>query len=259
MIIAIKKYINVKCYFLPLFILISLLSQQAYAVGLSTYRIKLDNANPETDFLVFNKSLIAQQCSIELSDLVFNENGENISYKGSEPPDISAKKLLKYSPRHFELRGNGSQSIRFKYRRKRTQTPQEFRSYLSLMCDNMLNDESSKLQISVTPRLRINIPIIVRTGEIPIKVAFSKTTYINDKLSIEVTKIGKRSIYGYLEVVDKTTGKIIRSQKAFSLHAEVTTNTHEFTVKNLDLSNVDIQFIEDKKLSGDYAIRKSVQ
>jgi len=233
--IDIKKNINAKVYSLFIIVLLSLISQQAYAVALSTYRIKLDNSNTETEFFVFNKSLITQQCSITLIDILYNENGDEISYEGTELPPISAKKHLKYSPRHFDLKGHNSQSVRFKYRRKRTSNPQEFRSYLSLLCDNIIDDETAKLQISVTPRLRINIPIIVRTGDIPVEIKFSKITYANDKLSIGVTKIGERSIYGNLEVVNKTTGKVIVLQKAFSLHAEVTKKLHVFTLKTLIL------------------------
>jgi len=255
----IKKNINTKIYLLATALLVSLISQQAYAVALSAYRIKLDTANPETEFLVFNKSVIAQQCSIKLTDIIYDKKGDKILHKGSGLPDISAKKHLKYSPKSFVLKGKNSQSIRFKYRRKRTNTPQEFRSYLSLLCDNIIDESSSELQINVTPRLRINIPIIVRTGDIPVEVKFSKMSYLKDKLSIEVTKSGARSIYGNLEVLNKSTGKVIHLQKGFSLHAEVTTNTHEFMLKKLDLDNIDIQFVEDKQLSGELSIRKSFQ
>ena len=258
MITVIKQYISTKICLFPIVILLSLISQHTYAVALSTYRIKLDNSNPETEFIVYNKSLIAQKCSIKLTDIIYNENGDVISKEGTALPNISAKKHLKYSPRHFELKGHNSQSVRFKYRRKRTSNPKELRSYLSLVCDNIIDEKTSELQINITPKLRINIPIIVRTGDISVDVSFSKITYSNNELSLEVTKVGKRSIYGNLEVVNKTTGEIIHSQKGFSLHAEVTKKSHKFMLENLDINNVDIQFIEDNKLSGDLRISKSI-
>lgn len=235
-----------------------LISQDVFAVGISTYRIKLDNDKTESEFIVFNKSAINQQCSITLSDISFNEFGERVKTQDPDPLDISAKKLLRYSPKNFQIVGNGSQSIRFQYRRKRTSSPQEYRSYLSLMCDSVLNDALLETQVSITPKLRINVPIIVRTGEIPVEVMFSNTSYNNGKLTVEVTKVGKRSVYGLLEVVNRTTGEVISVQKGFSLHTEVTKNTHEFFIKNLDVSNIDIQFREDTQLSGDLVIKQSL-
>jgi hypothetical protein len=239
-------------------LLISLLSGKSMAISITTYRLLINNTQPEADFYVFSDEIFDQACKITLRDYVFDENGNSKEHEGSELPDISAKKLLRYSPRNFELKAGASQKVHFKYRRMSSKTPTEYRSYLALDCKQLNEQRQSRAQTDIKPNLRHNIPIIVRTGNIEIDIKFSAINVTNNILSFSLSKSGERSVYGDIVLINNQTNEEIHRQRAVSLPVEVDKVSISLPLLALSPNLIDIQFIEDEQLSGDSIVKVSV-
>tara|TARA_R110001583_G_scaffold9788_2_gene45935 strand:- start:52883 stop:53638 length:756 start_codon:yes stop_codon:yes gene_type:complete len=247
-----------KIIVVSLLLFISLLSAKSMAISITTYRLLINNTQPEADFYVFSNEIYDQACNITLRDYVFDKNGNSKEHKGSERPDISAKKLLRYSPRRFELKAGASQKVHFKYRRKKSKIPTEYRSYLSLDCKQLNEKRESKAQTDIKPNLRHNIPIIVRTGNIEVDIKFSEINVTNNIISFSLNKSGKRSVYGDVVLINNQNNEEIHRKRAVSLPVEVDKMSIILPLLKLSPNLIDIQFIEDKKLSGDANVKVSV-
>jgi P pilus assembly chaperone PapD len=247
---------NLKSVSLTLILL--LLSHKSAAIAFSSYRLLLDNKNPEAEFIISSQDPYEQLCTLGLTDIVFDENEKRVPQEGAGLPAISARNLFRYSPKEFKIAPGGYQQIRFKYRRKRTKTPAEYRSYLSFSCESLAKVTKSNEQTSIKPQIRYHLPVIVRTGDIAVEVNFSDLEIANKKVTFTLSRSGKRSIYGNLEVINNKTKKVIHLQKGITLPLEVTKKELTLPILNVDPALIDIQFVEDKNGSGDVVAKISL-
>lgn len=249
-----------KLIVVSLLLFISLLSANSMAISITAYRVLIDNTQPEADFYIFSDEIDDQACRISLRDYVFDENGKSKVHEGRELADISAQKLLRYSPRNFELKAGSSQKVHFKFRRKKSKIPTEYRSYLSLDCKQLNEKKQSDSQTEITPHLRHNIPIIVRTGKIEVDIKLSKINVnVTDNIvSFTLGKSGKRSVYGDIVLINKQNNEEVYRKKAVSLPLEVDKVSITLPLVKLSPNLLEIQFIEDKELSGDANLKVSL-
>jgi P pilus assembly chaperone PapD len=241
---------------LGLLLVLPLLSAKTMAFTVSTYRLFLNNDSPEQDFYVSNRDALDQDCRIILKDIFFDENGKVKEYQGKDlakiTAKISAKELLRYSPKSFQITSGSNQKVRFKYRRKKTTLPTEYRSYLSLTCSE-LNDETSGTSVTkkgpqIQAQVRHNIPIIVRMDDIEVDVKFTRITTVNNSVSFSLVKTGKRSIYGDIVMVNNKTNEEIHRKRAISLPVEVGRSSFTLPLFNLSPTLIDLKFIENNEL-----------
>ena len=237
------------------------ISQPASALGLSTFRIYLDQSNREYNFIVFNRDGYQQDCQVYLRHYQIDDAGNKTLLDDNEIPSQSAKGLLRFSPKRFKLDNGESQSIRFQMRRKANQPVGEFRSYLSLDCG--MSEEALKAQsdqsVLLQPKLRHNIPIIVRTGDIDVNVSIDNVQ-LNGKSAVNgrLSKNGNRSVYGDIELIDVRDNSVIAKKPLASIHVESKYYDFTLSTRNVDPKFLKLRFIEDKAVGGDKIIETSV-
>ncbi|MGJ8691251.1 MAG: hypothetical protein ACSHW0_02075 [Thalassotalea sp.] len=227
------------------------------ALGLSTYRIYLDKEHNEQNFIVYNRDDSVHNCRIYKRHFIFDEIGNISLHEGEDVPDIAADDFIRFSPRSFRVESGKVQTVRFKLRRKSNLEAKEYRSYISLDCDIEKSSATSNLKgnTHLSPKLRHNVPVVVRTGDIPAELYFDQVTVDNNILKFNFNKKGLRSTYGELLLIDKSTNKVISKKPSVSLPLETRMMSSSFSLKDLDVNDLTLSFVEDEKLSGKQVIQ----
>ena len=250
------KLIFPSALFCLFFIFFSIKSQ---ALGLSTFRIYLDNAQREYNFVVYNKEIYKQNCKMNLRHYNIDENGQKTVYEGDNLPKFSAKKFIRFSPKRFEIGSGQAQNVRFQMRRKANQQSHEYRSYLSLDCAVAESEQKNYAKsATLEPKLRHNIPIIVRTGKVDINVSFKNIKVNKASVSATLTKDGGRSIYGDVHLIDKRNGKILSTRPRIGIHLEAKNSKQTLATHDIPLKYLQLRFIEDPDFGGNKMVEIDV-
>lgn len=241
-----------------LFILF-LSSLNANALGLSTYRIYLDDEHNQQNFVVYNRDSFHQDCQIAKRHFIYDEYGKMSEYEGKNLPKIAADDLFRYSPRKFRLESGAVQTVRFKLRRKKHQEPLEYRTYISVDCKEDKNSKNSKDSqvkgnLHLIPRLRHNVPVVVRTGKLDAKLFFDDVVVKNKSVMFSFNKDGNRSTYGDIVLINKNNDKVIGKLPSVSLPLEKKMMNSSFFMGDVSIDDLVLSFIEDKELSGEQVI-----
>lgn len=221
---------------------------QASAVGLSAYRIFLDENNGQVDFKVRNTETTEQNCKLTFSDLKYSKSSELLSLQQGEEIEHSAEGHFRYSPRKFTLGPLGKQTIKFSLRKKRGQKNKEFRSYVSVTCTEKKAVNSDSL-ISLVPNLSHKIPVVVRIGKHELEAKFSNVAVDNDKISLEISRKGSRSLYGDVQIIDKQSGEVIEEKRGIAVYPEADKRVLEFHV-DTSYKQLVARFVERKSYGG---------
>ncbi|WP_448567976.1 hypothetical protein [Thalassotalea ganghwensis] len=197
-------------------------TSQSYALGLSTFRIYLDPTTREYNFVVYNKDPYQQNCKMYLRHYDFNEYGKSNLRTSKELPELSAKDKIRFSPKRFSVPAGESQTVRFQMRRSPNEKAIEYRSYLTLDCAFSKADMAkiAKNKTSLAPRLRHNIPVIARTGDIEAKLSFAEKTINQNSINVTVEKNGARSTFGRLALIDIRNNEVVSSLPQVSIQRE---------------------------------------
>lgn len=242
-------------------ILISgVISLPAFAVGISTVRIYLDNTQSEQNFVVYNKEAKRQECELLIRHFDIIGNGEVQPYIGDDIPKSSAESWIRFSPKQFVLEGFQSQSVRFRFRRKPNAEAAEFRSFLAVDCmadkNELVNED---VQYGLLPRLRHNIPIIVRTGNLDASVEFTDIGMASDTVEFSIVRQGTRSVYGHLALIDTRTNEIVSENTHFVIYPETQKKSYALAAKGVKAEYLSLQFVENKKEGGSIDYIQKVQ
>lgn len=237
-------------------LILTFISPQVSALGLSTYRIYLDDEHSQQNFIVYNRDDFSMNCRIDKRHFVYDEIGKFSEYNGDKKPVIAADKFMRYSPRTFRLEPGSVQSVSFKLRRKSKQIPKEYRTYISVDCDAEPGGKNQNLKgnVHLEPKLRHNVPVVVRTGKLDAKLYFNDVVIKKNAITFAFNKSGDRSTYGEFVLVDKSTGKVIAKQPSVSVPLEVKVMRSSLAFKDVDIDDLSLSFIEDTKLSGKQVI-----
>lgn len=243
------------------FIASAVLSFSSHAVSISAYRIYLDAENRSSSFVIFNREVESQECSLKLRHYNFDDASQMSKYEGDTLPDNSAKEWIQYSPRKFVLTPAHSQTVRFTLRRKANATDGEYRSYLVIDCGAELAagaDARTESLVSIKPKLMHNVPIIARVGELDAKVSIEDIQVKEKGLAFVIKRTGSRSIYGDIELVNKRTNKVVSFQKGFSIYPESSKYAFVLSREGVDAADLKIRFVENENYGGDIVLEKSV-
>ena len=142
---------------------------------------------------------------------------EDGSFDQIEEPDegqLFADKYLRFFPRSVTLPPNGSQVIRMQYRKMPDMQNAEYRSHVyfravpneKLLGDEQVSADTTSIGIKLVPIFGISIPVIIRNGDLQVKVDL---TNINldlksdtvPNLTITFERSGNKSVYGDLSVM----------------------------------------------------------
>jgi len=268
----IDKIVDLKKY-LPLSLFASLLIVPfvSHAASLTTYRIYLDETNRTESFIVFSSRGIAEQCSLDFKYFNFDNAGKMTLHKDTVLPLNNAEGWVRYSPRSFVLQTGRPQTIRFSMRRKPNSEAQEYRSYISVSCEDFVDgaDETKKtrsssngVSVNITPKLVQNVPLIIRTGPLDVKASFSDIVVSGNKISAKILRSGKRSIFGRLALVNKNTDEEIAFTDSISVYPETSSYAFEFPTTNKDnipVEDMKLRFTEDENYGGSLNFEQNIR
>jgi hypothetical protein len=142
---------------------------------------------------------------------------EEGSFDQIEVPDegqLFADKYLRFFPRTVTLPPNGSQVIRMQYRKMPDMQIGEFRSHVyfravpneTLMGEEQVNADTTSIGIKLVPIFGISIPVIIRNGDLQVKVDLTAISLdiksdTVPNLTITFDRSGTKSVYGDLSVM----------------------------------------------------------
>ena len=136
------------------------------------------------------------------------------AFEQIEMPDsgqLFADKFLRFFPRTVTLPPNGSQVIRMQYRRNSDMQEAEYRSHVYFRAipeekplgEDEKPKDSTAIGVKLTPIFGISIPVIVRNGDLDLKVSLTNISLDTKSdtvpnLSLTFERSGAKSVYGDL-------------------------------------------------------------
>lgn len=241
------------CLFASLLIFYS----SAHAISISAYRIYLAEDQRDMSFIIFNREANFQDCNLSLTHNNFDENSNLSHVPDHIIPENSANEWIRFSPREFSLTPAQSQTIRFSMRRKANAQDGEYRSYLVIDCGiaHTPNTQDTP-QVSLQTKLVHSVPIVVRSGKLEASVWFDDFEMTSKGLKFSMHRKGNRSVYGDLEVIDKTTNDLIFVQRNFSIYPESKRFNFLIEEKNINPNNLKFRYTEKKEYGGNIILEK---
>jgi hypothetical protein len=227
----------------------------AYSISISARRLYLDPKSNTTSIRVHNTDANVQNCEVEITDVVINTLG-NISLATGSATENSAKPLVRLAPRRFSLGQREHQLVKLLYRRKPGLKNGEYQGVLSIKCSEKaeVNDKS----VNILARLVHNVPLIVRTGRLPVEAEFVSTNINGDNLQVILKIQGQRSLTGGVTVINSETGEVISEQKNVSIYAQQPEKQLEFWLGENRSTPLLIEFTENSTFGGDLSIQQPV-
>jgi fimbrial chaperone protein len=252
-----KKKIAVTLLYLMFFTVPSFSSM---ALGLSTYRIYLDNDNRQEDFVVYSNDQYTQNCKLFLRHYDIQLDGSKIAVDLDIIPAHSAQVWMRFSPKRFSVKPGTSQAVKFQIRRKANSTAQEYRSFLSIDCESDKTERiaNNDVNVNISPRLRHNVPIIVRTGKLDAEINFENIQLKNGTISVNVNRSGNRSIHGKIELVDTRNNEVISKEPLFTLYTETFSKTVYLATKGIQKDYLELRFKEDPNIGGKIVVNQKL-
>ena len=239
-------------------------SLSVHSIGLSTFRIYLDQDQSNTAFTIYNRNTLPQDCKLKLIYYKFDDNGQMAALSEDEElPANNAHNRVRFSPKNFILSPANSQTVKFTLRRRAKQSPQEYRSYLAIDCGVEIKqgenkNDTDRGQIALTPKLQHNVPLIVRTGRLEAEVSFANIDIENNKVKFDLTRKGTRSVFGNLAVVEKLTDKVVTNRKLISVYTETSSKPYSLGLGDFNPEQVYLRFSEDTRYGGDLVITQDL-
>jgi len=200
---------------------------------------------------------VNQNCEVQINDVAINTEGHIELTTNDKATENSAKPLVRLAPRRFTLTTAEHQMIKLLYRRKPGLTNGEYQGVLAIKCTS--KPEESNLPVTIIPALVHNVPVIVRTGRLPIQAEFVSPTINGNKLQVDLKIQGERSLTGDVTIIDSASGDVIAEQKHVSTYAQQPVHKLEFTLGKYKNTPLLIKFTEDPKMGGDLVIQRLIE
>ncbi|WP_448567978.1 fimbria/pilus periplasmic chaperone [Thalassotalea ganghwensis] len=227
-------------------------------VGISTYRLYLDPAHDNEDFIVTNKLDRPQKCSLGFLHYQYDESGNINDMPLKTTPENSASKLVRLSPKHFTIEAKQRQTVRFTLRRKKDTLPVEHRAFVTVNCipqktaaeENATKSDKNLARFKLSPQLVHNIPLVIRPKRLQASVKFEDVRIENETLFFNLVRSGERSVYGKIKLLDKNTSEILKESRNLVMYPETINKSFEMKIgTNYALNDIVIQFTEPDHFS----------
>ena len=180
----------------------------------SPTRVELEGRTRSATVTLTNRGAEAALFRISLIAMDMDEKG---NLKAVEKPTagmLTAEELVRYAPRQVDIPPGGTQTVRLVVRKPADLAAGEYRSHMFFRAvppedaGRAVDEQANQSGISVrlTPIFGITIPVIVRHGELDLKVGMSGFAVVTDKetktkkLAFELSRTGKKSAYGDINV-----------------------------------------------------------
>jgi len=242
---------------LATFFFMSSIAFDAYSISISDRRLYLDPKSSITDIRILNMEAQNQNCEVLIKDVVINSQGQIALVTGNTKTENSAKPLVRLAPRRFTLGMKEHQMVKLLYRRKPGVKNGEFQGVLAIKCQQVTAKSDEKVKIDAA--LVHNVPIIVRTGKLPIKAEFISKVIQDDSLQVELEIKGQRSLTGTITLVDSDSGEVVHEQKNVSIYAQKPIKKLKFALGKHKNSPLLITFTENSKFGGKLVIQSQIK
>jgi P pilus assembly chaperone PapD len=178
----------------------------------SPTRVELEGRNRSATVTLTNRGAETALFRISLIAMEMDKTG---SLKAVDQPPagmLTAEELVRYAPRQVDIPPGGTQTVRLVLRKPTDLAAGEYRSHMFFRAvppedaGRAVDEKAGQGGVSVklTPIFGITIPVIVRHGDLDLKVAMSDLAVVPDKdkkkLTFKLTRQGGKSAYGDVKV-----------------------------------------------------------
>ncbi|ABG39830.1 hypothetical protein Patl_1304 [Paraglaciecola sp. T6c] len=239
-----------------LFCLLNIVVIDAFGISITARRLYLDPKSDSTNIRVLNMDAEAQRCTVQVRDVLINEKGLIELAANGTTTENSAKPLIRLAPRRFDLGMREHQMVKLLYRRKPGIKNGEYQGVLAIKCiaKKRSNDEA----VNIDAALVHNVPVIVRTGRLPLQAEFTSSNIQGDHLQLELTITGNRSLTGNLEVIDRSSGDVVYKRKDLSIYSQQPKKPLDVPLGEYRDSPLLLKFTENANFGGDLVIQKQI-
>lgn len=178
----------------------------------SPTRVELEGRTRSATVTLTNRGSEAALFRISLIAMEMDEKG-NLKAVDQPPAGMmTAENLVRYAPRQVDIPPGGTQTVRLVVRKPADLAPGEYRSHMFFRAvppedagrSIAEKDGQGGISVKLTPIFGITIPVIVRHGDLDLKVAMSDLAVVPDKdrkkLTFKLSREGTQSAYGDIKV-----------------------------------------------------------
>lgn len=196
---------------------LTLFSNSSFAQGnllITPRRVVFEGNKQSQELTLANTGADTAKYTVSFVQYRMTEEGSFVQIEVPDEGQMFADKYLRFFPRSVTLPPNGSQVIRMQYRKMPDMQKGEYRSHVyfravpteKLLGDEQVNSDTTSIGIKLVPIFGISIPVIIRNGDLQVKVELTKIdldlkTDTVPNLTITFERSGDESVYGDLSVM----------------------------------------------------------
>jgi P pilus assembly chaperone PapD len=180
----------------------------------SPTRVELQGRDRSATVTLTNRGAESALFRISLVAMAMDDKGQLNTVEKPAAGMLTAESLLRYAPRQVNIPPGGTQTVRLVVRKPADLAAGEYRSHMFFRAvppedAGRAVDEKAKqdgISVKLTPIFGITIPVIVRHGDLDLKVGMSGLAVVADKeknskkLTLELSREGNMSAYGDIKV-----------------------------------------------------------
>jgi P pilus assembly chaperone PapD len=178
----------------------------------SPTRVELEGRTRSTTVTLTNRGSESALFRISLIAMAMDESGRLKAVDEAPAGLLTAEQLVRYAPRQVSIPPGGTQTVRLVLRKPADLAVGEYRSHMFFRAvppedaGRGIAEQKGQGGVSVklTPIFGITIPVIVRHGDLDLKVGMSGFAVVPDqdkkKLTFKLNRQGKKSAYGDVKV-----------------------------------------------------------
>jgi hypothetical protein len=177
-------------------------------------RVVFEGNKQSQELTLANTGADTAKYTVSFVQYRMTEDGSFVQIDQPDEGQLFADKYLRFFPRSVTLPPNGSQVIRMQYRKMPDMQTGEYRSHVyfravpneKLMGDEQVSADTTSIGIKLVPIFGISIPVIIRNGDLEVKVDLTKIdldlkTDTVPNLTITFERSGTKSVYGDLSIM----------------------------------------------------------
>lgn len=203
--------------FLAIIFAVVLFSNNLSAQGnllITPRRVVFEGSKQSQELTLANTGADTAKYTVSFVQYRMTEEGSFVQIDVPDEGQMFADKYLRFFPRTVTLPPNGSQVIRMQYRKMPDMQIGEYRSHVyfraipkeTLMGDEQANADTTSIGIKLVPIFGISIPVIIRNGELDVKVELTNISLdlksdTVPNLTITFERTGAKSVYGDVSVM----------------------------------------------------------
>lgn len=192
-------------------------SAQVGGIVVAPTRVVLESGERSAQVYVANRSDTPATIRITLVNRHMREDGSMEPTEAARPGERFADDLLRHAPRRVQLGAGQGQNVRVLARPPGGQAA-EYRSHLLFQVEPPAKREGGResgegVSITLTPVYGVSIPVIVRTGELPVSTSIGTPQVLEPagpgkppRVTFDLQRDGDASVYGDLRIFHRPRG-----------------------------------------------------